>query len=71
VAHPVLNPSRIVAGIPQGIAAGMGQHVGVRRAGESRALADALDRPVHRVGRERTAALGSLGEGLVPPALAK
>jgi hypothetical protein len=58
VAHPVLKPPRIVAGIRQGIAAGMAQHVGVHRAGESGALADAHTTSTEMVAARRDATSG-------------
>jgi hypothetical protein len=42
MAEPILDASRVVAGIGQSVAAGM-QHVGVGRKGEAGARADALN----------------------------
>jgi hypothetical protein len=56
MAEPILDASRVVAGIVQGVAAGVAKHVDVHWEGEAGAYADALDEPVHRIGRERAAA---------------
>jgi hypothetical protein len=56
MAEAILSASRVVADIGQGIPARMAQHVGVDRKGKAGPLADALDEPVDRVGRERPAA---------------
>jgi hypothetical protein len=60
MAQPVLDAPRVVAGIRQGVAAGMAEHVGVDRKGEAGAIADALDQSVDGVGRERAAERGPL-----------
>jgi hypothetical protein len=65
VAEPILNAPRVVAGIGQGIAAGMAQHVGMDGEGKTGAHADALDQAVDGVGRERPAAFGGEDEGRV------
>jgi hypothetical protein len=39
MAEPILNASRVVADIGQGIAAGVPEHVGVNRKGEASTLA--------------------------------
>jgi hypothetical protein len=41
--EPILNCSRVVAGVGQSIAAGVPQHVDVNFEGKTGALADALD----------------------------
>jgi hypothetical protein len=53
MAEPIPDAPRVMAGIGQGIPAGMPQHVSVNRKGKASARANALDRPVDRVGRER------------------
>ena len=58
VSEPILDASRVVAGIGESVAAGVAQHVGVNRKSESGALADALDQLVDRIRREWAAALG-------------
>jgi hypothetical protein len=54
---PILNNARIVAGVGEGITAGVAQHVGVNLERESGALTDALNKPVHSIRCERPAAL--------------
>jgi hypothetical protein len=58
VAKPILNAPRVVAGVGEGIATGMAQHVGVDGEGKTGAHADALDQAINRTGGERTTALG-------------
>jgi hypothetical protein len=65
MAEPILNPSRVAARIHLGVAAGVAQHVGVDRKGEAGADTDALNQPIHRVKRERTAAFGGEDEGRI------
>jgi hypothetical protein len=43
MAEPILDASRVVSGIGQGVPAGMPRHVGVVRKSEARSGADALD----------------------------
>jgi hypothetical protein len=50
VTQPILDASRVVAGIGQRVAARVAQHVGVNRKGEACPHADALDEPVDGVG---------------------
>jgi hypothetical protein len=47
---PILDCPRVVAVIRQLVAAGVAQHVDVHRERKAGALADALDKTVHRVG---------------------
>jgi hypothetical protein len=56
MAEPILDASRIMARIGQGVAASVPEHAGVDLKGETNALADALNEPVDGVGRERSAA---------------
>jgi hypothetical protein len=65
MAEPVLDASRVVAGVGQGVAAGMAEHVSVDRKGEAGAAADALAQPIDGIGRERAAALRGEDEGAV------
>jgi hypothetical protein len=65
VAEPILNASRVVAGIGQGAAAGMAKHVNVNRKGESGWGADALDQSDDGIRRERPAAFGGEHKGAV------
>jgi hypothetical protein len=51
VAEPILNASRVVSGIGQGIAASVAEHVSVNRKREAGALINALDQPVDGIGR--------------------
>jgi hypothetical protein len=44
VAEPILNASRVVAGISQGVAAGVPEQVGVDRKGEARRASMRLTR---------------------------
>ena len=53
-----LQRASVVAGIGQGIACRVPQHVRVNRERHSRALADAMHRGVETLGRHRTTALG-------------
>ena len=53
-----LQRASVVAGIGQGIACRVPQHVRVNRERHSRALADAMHRGVEALGRHRTTALG-------------
>jgi len=62
---PILNPARVMPGIRQGVAAAVSQHVRVRLERKPGALADALDKTVHRVGSERAAALCGEHKGAV------
>ena len=62
---PILNPARVMPGIRQGVAAAVSQHVRVHRERKPGALADALDKAVHRVGGERAAALRGEHKGAV------
>jgi hypothetical protein len=48
VAEPILDASRVVAGIGQGVAADVPQHVSVDRKDEADTRADALDQPGNR-----------------------
>jgi len=59
MAEPVLNAPRVLAGIGQGVAAGVPERVEVGRKGEARTRADALDEPIDRVGPERPDALSA------------
>jgi hypothetical protein len=54
VSKPILDCPGIVAGVGQGVAAAMPQHVAVNREMKAGALADALDQPIGGIGRERT-----------------
>jgi hypothetical protein len=65
-AEPILDASRVVAGIGERVAAGMPKHMGMDGEGEAGALADALDEPIDGIGRERVAAFGGEHEGRVP-----
>jgi hypothetical protein len=71
VAEPILNAPRVVACVGERVAARMTQHVNVNRKGEACARADALDQPIDRIGRERTAALGGEDEGRIKGLLAQ
>jgi hypothetical protein len=61
MAEPILDASRVMARIGQGVAASVAEHVGMDQKAEAGALADALDQAVDGVGRERTTALASCG----------
>ncbi len=63
--EPILNALRVVAGIGQGIATGVPEHVSMHWKGEACARADALDQAIDGVGRERAAALSGEDEGRV------
>jgi hypothetical protein len=55
--EPILDCSRIIASIGQGVAASVPEHVGVNLVGESGARASALNKPIDGVRGERAAAL--------------
>jgi hypothetical protein len=55
--EPVLNCPRVVAGIGQGVAAGVPKHVHVNLEWKSGALAYALDQAIDGIGGEWGAAL--------------
>jgi hypothetical protein len=65
MAEPILNRPRIMAGIGQGIAAAVAQHMRVNRNRQRSTLANALDLPVDGVGGEWSAALGREDEGAI------
>jgi hypothetical protein len=48
MAEPILNGPRVAAGIGQGVAAGVPEHVGMDGKGEASARTDALDEPIRR-----------------------
>ena len=56
--EPVLDQPRVMAGIGQGVAAGVAQHVGVDPERQLGALANGLHEAVDCVRRKRPAALG-------------
>ena len=58
MAEPVLDQPRVMAGIGQGIAAGVAQHVGMDPEGQLRALANGLHEAVDRVSGKWAAAFG-------------
>ena len=58
MAEPIVNAPRVVAGVGQGVAASVPEHVGVSRKGEAGAPADAFDQPIDGVGRKGAPALG-------------
>src|ERR1700760_3968596 len=58
VAKPILDRPRIMPRIGQSEAAGVAEHVGVYLVVKSCALANALDKPIDGVRRERSTALG-------------
>jgi hypothetical protein len=63
MAEPVLNASRVVARVSEGVAAGVPEHVSVDREGEAGAHADGLDVTVNGIRYERAAAFGGEDEG--------
>ena len=65
MAQPVLQGARVVAGVRQGIAAGVPEHMGVDREGHLGARADAPNQAVYGGRREWAAALGREYEGRV------
>ena len=62
---PILKCARIVAGVGEGIAAGVSQHVRMDRERQSCALADALYQAVDGIRSEWPAALGSEHEAAI------
>ena len=58
MAEPILNCSRVMAGIGQGVAAGVAQHVDVNFEREACALANALDQSIGGIRCERAVTLG-------------
>ena len=58
MAEPVLDQPRVMAGIGQGVAAGVAQHVGVDPKRQLGALANGLHEAVDGVSRKWAAALG-------------
>jgi hypothetical protein len=63
MAEPVLNASRVVARVSEGVPAGVPEHVSVDREGEAGAHADGLDVTVNGIRYERAAAFGGEDEG--------
>jgi hypothetical protein len=57
VAEPILNPSRVVADVGQGVAAAVAEHVRVDLKGEAGARANPLDQAIDGIERKRAAAL--------------
>ena len=57
--EPVLDGPRVVAGVGEGIAAAVAEHVAVDGEVEASPLTDALDQTVNRVRRNWAAALGT------------
>src|SRR5262249_4144230 len=69
MAEPGLQRPGVVAGVGQGVAAGMPQHVGEDREGQAGALPEAGEQGAEALGRHRTAALRGedVGRGLLLP----
>ncbi len=63
MAESILDASRVVAGIGQGVATGVAEHVSVNWKGKAGARADALDQPIDGIGREASTALSGEDEG--------
>src|SRR6516225_1212399 len=63
MAEPVLDQPRVMAGIGQGVAAGVAQHVGMDPKRQLGALANGLHEAVDGVSRKWTAAFGLEDEG--------
>jgi hypothetical protein len=57
VTEPILQRPGIMAGVRQGVAAGVADHVAVDRESKAGALTDALDKPIDGVRCERAVAL--------------
>jgi hypothetical protein len=58
VPHPGLDCPCVVAGVSEGVAASVPEHVGVDREGEISARADALNQPINGVPCEQASPLG-------------
>jgi hypothetical protein len=63
---PGLNAPRVVPRIGQRIAAGMTQHVGMNREGQTSAFTDSLDLSIDGVGSERATAFSGEHEWANP-----
>jgi hypothetical protein len=67
MAEPVLDQPRVVAGIGQGVAAGVAQHVGVDPKRQLGPIANGFHEAINCVSRKWTAALGFKDESTRVP----